>query len=221
VILEEETIEGGLLAVLFFLSILIINLYKREVYRHKELIQEINNDKKKVEERLIDADQYIGMINAQIQEINSVFNNIDKYPETKAELKNTFRFFGARILGSVNIDWVLFRIINSNTQRTIMERFETRQGFSVNYPQVSNKMIIDNQPISPFTSIISNPQNLNILAFCIIPIDKIYAEQRVLIQAIINEITKLFVIVNSRYYKNENEIFEENKTNKKNLKPMR
>ena len=93
VIIEEETIEGGLLAVLFFLSILIINLYKREVYRHKELIQEINNDKKKVEERLIDADQYIGMINAQIQEINSVFNNIDKYPETKAELKNTFRFF--------------------------------------------------------------------------------------------------------------------------------
>jgi len=216
-ILEEETIEGSLLGMLFILSIIILNLYKREVFRHKELISKINHDKKRVEERLIHADQYIGMVNAQIQEINSIFNRIDKYPETKADLKNSFRFFGERVLGIVNIDWVLFRIINSDTQRTIMERFETRQGCMLSCPQVSNKMIIENQPIVPFTSVISNPENLNILAFCILPVDTIHDEQRIVIQAIINEITKLFVIVSSSYYRKGNEIFENNSSSKKQV----
>ena len=205
--IEEETIEGSLLGIMFILGVLLLNLYKREVYKHKELIKKIHNDKKKVEERLIDADQYIGMVNAQIQEINSIFKSVDKYPETKTELKNTFRFFGERVLGIVNINWVLFRIIDCNTRRTVIERFETRQGATFNYPQVSNKMIIEKQTILPYTSVISNPRNLNILVLCLIPVEKIYEEQRILIQAIINEITKLFVIVNSSYYKKENEIF--------------
>jgi hypothetical protein len=93
------------------------------------------------------------------------------------------------------------RIIESNTQRTICEHFETRQGSPCNYPHVSNKMIVEKQSISPFTSAISNPQNLNILVTRIIPAEKISNEQRVFIQAIINEITKMFVILNSVYYK--------------------
>jgi hypothetical protein len=200
-IIEEETIEGSLLGILFVLSILILNLYKHEVNKHKELINKINIDKKKVEKRLIDSDQYIGMINVQIQEIKSIFNNINKYPESKDDLKKTFRFFGERVLGIVNANWVLFRIINNTNHRTLSEQFETRQGFSFEYPHVSNKMIVEDQSISPFTSVISNPQNLNILVFCIMPVDKISNDQRVFIQAIINEITKLFVILNSSYYK--------------------
>ena len=200
-IIEEETIEGSLLGILFVLSILILNLYKHEVNKHKELINKINIDKKKVEKRLIDSDQYIGMINVQIQEIKSIFNNINKYPETKDDLKETFRFFGERVLGIVNANWVLFRIIDNTNHRTLSEQFETRQGYTYDYPHISNKMIIENQLVLPFTFVISNPQNLNILVFCIMPVDKISNDQRVFIQAIINEITKLFVILNSSYYK--------------------
>lgn len=205
-IIEEETIEGILLGILFLLSIFIFNLYKRDVNRHQELIKKINNDKKRVEERLINADQYIGRINVQLQEINSIFSNISKYPETKNDLKNTFRFFGNRILSIVNSNWVLFRIINSITQRTIIELIETRQGFSFNCPHVSNKMIIEKQSIPPFTSVISKPENLNVLVFCIIPIENTSNEQQVFVQAILNEITKLFVIMNSTYDRKENEI---------------
>jgi hypothetical protein len=46
-------------------------------------------------------------------------------------------------------------------------------------------------------------------------IDKISNDQRIFVQAIINEITKLFVILNSVYYKRENKIFIEDILDKK------
>ena len=200
-IIEEETIEGTLLGILFLLSIVIISLYKREVYKHKELIEQTNKAKNEVVHKLNTSDQYIGRLNVQITEIKSIFNSISKYPETKADLKDTYCFFGKRILGIVNANWVLIRIINSANQRTIGEHFETRQGFSSEYPHVSNKMIVDKHNVQSFTSVISNPENLKILVFCIMPVDEISNDQRVFIQAIINEITKMFVILKSSYYK--------------------
>jgi len=210
-IFKEETIEGTLLAVLFLLSILILNLYKHEVFKHKKLIEKTKKDKMAVAERLLESDQYIGMLNVQITEIKSIFNSISKYPETKAELKETYRFFGKRILGIVNSNWVLIRIINGNSQRTIGEHFEIRHGITASYPRVSNKMIVEDLPIPEYTSVTSNPENLNILVFCIMPISEISNDQRIFIQAIINEIIKLFMILKSSYYKNDNIVFEEDK----------
>jgi hypothetical protein len=71
-------------------------------------------------------------------------------------------------------------------------------------------MIIEKQAILPYSYITSNPGNLNILVSCIIPVDEVSNDQHVFIQAIINEIAKLFVILNSVYYKNESKLlFEE------------
>ena len=210
-IIAEETIEGALVGISFIISILLLNLYKHEVYKHKELIKKINEDKTKVESRLTDSYHYIGLLNVQLKEIKTIFNSIDKYPETKEDLKKTFRFFGERVHGIVNSDWVLFRIISRATHRTISEHFEPRVGVSPGYPHVSNKMITEGNSDFPFTSIVSNPPNINILVFCVIPVTKLSHDQRIFIQAIINEITKLFVILNSSYYKKESNIFVENK----------
>jgi len=214
-IIKEETIEGSLFCILFIMSILILNLYKHEIDKHKELINKISTEKTKVENRLFDSEQYIGITNVQIQEIKYIFNSIDKFPETKDDLRKAFSFFGERVIGIVNSNWVLFRIIDINTQRTIHEHFVTRQGFSCSYPHVSNKMVIEKQPILPLSYVNSNARNLNILVSCIMPIDKISNDQRIFVQAIINEITKLFVILNTLYYKKENKIFIEDIPDKK------
>jgi hypothetical protein len=47
------------------------------------------------------------------------------------------------------------------------------------------------------------------------PVDKITNDQHVFIQAIINEITKLFVILNSLYYKKESNLIFEGNADKK------
>jgi hypothetical protein len=201
IILDEEIAEVFLLSILFSLSILIFKLYKQEAFKQEELIKKMKNDKKTTEERLFDSLSYIGKVNVQIEEIKSIFNTTNTYPETKNDFKKTFRFLSEGVLGIVNTNWALLRIINCDTQRTISECFETRQGFSCQYPHVSNKIILEKQLISPFTTVISNSQNLNILVCCTMPIDKIDNDQRVFIQAIIIEIIMLFIILNSSYYK--------------------
>jgi hypothetical protein len=153
------------------------------------------------------------MLNVQIQEIKSIFNNTNKYPETKSDFKKVFRFFCDRVFGIVNSNWILFRIIDSNTKKTISEHFETRTGFSGACPNISNKMIVEKEPISSLTTVISNPQNLNILVGCILPVEEINSNERIFIQAITNELTMLFIILNSSYYKKEKKIPEENKYN--------
>jgi hypothetical protein len=220
-IIEEDTLEGILLSILFIMSILMLNLYQREVLKHKEIIEKINKDKKKVEERLTNSEQYIGLINVQIEQIKTIFNGIDKYPQTKGDLKKTFSFFSKRALGIVNTNWVLFRIINSLSQRTIIEHFSSRNQIACEYPRVSNKMIVENQSISPFNLVISSPKNLNILAICIMPVENITKDEHVFIQAIINEIIKLFIIVNSAYYIKENKLFTGDKPGKIQLSSLK
>jgi len=213
-ILEEETIEGILIGILFILSILILSFYKREVDKKKEQIQSIKNDKMKVEERLLASDQYIGMVNVQIQDIKTIFNNIENYPKTKTDLKNTYALFGKRILGITNSKWALIRIIDSTTQRTISEHFESKSELTSGYPHVSNKTILEEKQLVSHISVISDPKDLDILVFCILSVDKISNNQRLFVQAIINEITKLYIITNSTFNKKVNKIFIDTELNK-------
>jgi hypothetical protein len=202
-IVEEDTVEGILVGILFIVSILIVNLYNYEVYKHKELIHKINTDKQKVEERLSASDQYIGKVNVQLREINSTYDGIENYPKTKTEFKKAFRSFGKRLLGIVKSDWVLIRIINSNTQRSISEHFETLENLTVEYPHVSNKLIIEQKQMLSHTSVVYNPKNLDIIAFCILPVEKISPDEEGFIKTILDELIKMFLITNSSHYKNK------------------
>lgn len=202
-ILEEELIEGSLLGILLLVSILLLNLYKNESARQKELIKKIREDKKSAEERLADSFKYIGQVNVQLGQINSIFNSLNKFPETKNDFKKTLLFFSSRILGIVNADWVLFRIIECNTQKTISEQFEARPGFDLKYPHISNKKVIENQSGPAFSAVISNRSYLNILTCCVLPTDKLGNDERIFIQAITNELAMMFVIFSSAHYKNK------------------
>jgi hypothetical protein len=195
-IIQEELIEGSLLAVLFVINILMLNLYKKEAKKQKKLIQKVKDEKAATKEKLDESSKYIGQLNVQIQEVKAIFNTSNRFPLTKSDLKKAFTFFSDRVFGIVNTNWVLFRIINYSTQKTISEQFETRQGFTSNYPHIGNKKIVEQQSCPSFTTIISNPPNVDILSCCILPVGQISTEERVFIQAIINELTMMFVLFN-------------------------
>ncbi len=199
-IVTEDFIEGAIAGVLFLISLVISKLYEDELKRNKELAEKISLDKRKVEERLTISDQYIGTINVQIQEIKSIFTNIEKYPESRAELKKVFHHLGERVLVIVNSNWVLLRIVNQATQRTLIEHFGIREGFPCSYPHISNKTVLESRSVSPYSAVISMPVNLKVSAFCVMPVAQITQDQKVFLQAIINEITKLFLIMESSWY---------------------
>jgi hypothetical protein len=199
IIIEEEVIEGSLLAVLFLLNILMLYLYRGEAQKQRDLIRKANEERLATREKFYESSRYIGKINVQLQEIKAIFNSYNKFPATRNDLKKAFLFFSERVMGIVNTNWVLFRIINSSTQKTLSEQFETRPGFTSNYPHIGNKVIVEKQSCPSFTTIISNPPNADILSCCILPIGQISDEERVFIQAITNEITMMFVLFNYTY----------------------
>ena len=201
-IFEENTLVGILVTILFIVSILIVNLYDNEVNKHKELIHKINKDKQKIEDRLYVSDQYIGMVNVQLREINSTYDSIENYPKTKPEFKKAFHSFGKHILGIVKSDWVLIRIIDSNSQRSISEHFETVENLTVEYPHVSNKLIMERKQMSAHTSVVYNPNNLDIVVFCVLPVGKITPDEEGFIKTILDELTKMYLIINSSHFKN-------------------
>jgi len=210
-IIREETIEGTLLGLFLIVCILILYLYKREVIIQERIIHKINNDKPKVENRLSISDEYIGMANVHIQELNSIYDNIDNYPKLKAELKKTFSYYGIKILKIIHSDWALIRIINCNTHCTIFENINTKDKLQINYPNISNKTIIEDNHLSSYTSVIYNPKNLNILVLCVLPVDKISNDERIVVQSLVDELTKLYVIINSIYFKVDKKICSDEK----------
>lgn len=216
-IFEEELIEGSLLGILFFVNILVLQLYRKEGARQKELIKRISIDKKTTEEKLVDAFKYIGQINVQMQEIKSIFNNTTKFPGTKNDFKKTLLYFSEQTFGIVNSNWVLFRIIDCSNQKTISEHFENRLGYNLKCPHISNRNIIEKQSCSPFTAVISNPPNLNILTCCIIPEESISNEDLIFLKAITNEITMMFVFLESSYYNKGKKLLTEDVVDTPNL----
>ena len=214
-LIDEDVMEVVLLGFLFVLTLLIFRLYKQEASKQEDLINNIKKDKQRADEKLFDSLDYIGEVNVQIEEIKLMFDFSNAYPGTKNDFKRTVRFLSERILGMINTNWVMLRIINHRTQRTIYECFETRNGISCRYPHVSNKIIVEQQSAPQFTTIVSSPQNLNILVFCAMPVLDINHDQRVFIRAIMNEITMLFIILHSSLHNDENVLFLENRNTKK------
>jgi len=207
IIFNEEAIEGSLLGLFLIICVLILYLYKREVIKQEEIIQKINNDKPKIKNILCVSNQYIRMANVQIQEVNSIYDNIKNYPKLKAELKKTFSNYGLKILRAIHTDWALIRIINSNTHCTIFENINTRDNLKIKCPHISNKTIIENKQLVSYSSVIYNPKNLNILVLCVLSVDTISNDERIVVQSIVNELTKLFVIINSIYFKVDKKIY--------------
>ncbi len=205
-ILEESMIEGVLLGILFIVSILLLNLYKKEKARQQDLIQKISSDKRTTEERLTDAFKYIGQINVQIHEIKSIFDKTNLFPKTVNDFRKTLLFYSEQIFGIVSYNWVLIRIIDCRTHKTLREHFQSRLGHEETCPRISNRIIIENHTCFPYTTIISNPAHLNILACCLLPEGELTNEEKVFLQAIANEITMIFVLLESSNNKNGGEL---------------
>jgi hypothetical protein len=198
-ILKERHIEGVLLGILFIVNILLLALYRKEKTRQQALIKKIIKDKRTTEERLLDAFKYIGQVNVQIQEIKSIFNQPNLFPKTYNDFRKTLLFYSEQVFGIVNFNWVLFRLIDCKTNKTLSEHFQSRLGFNCKCPHISSRAIVENHSCHPYTTIISNPSHLNILTCCILPEGELTNEEKVFIQAIVNEISMIFVFFDSSY----------------------
>ena len=179
----KEIVEASALIILIAIGYFINYLYKRKlIQREKELNDTLN---------------YIGAVNLHISQISSIFDAITKYPENKKDLKFLFESLAERTLAGVKCDWVFFRIINITSGKTLTEYSKARGSAILLKNEISNNDLIEGKNPDDCKILTSNQENLNIRIFCVIPVKSLNKNQEVLIKAIINNLSMLYLIFKS------------------------
>ena len=197
--IPEEISEASLITFLLIIVALLFRFYIKEVDRYK-LQQET------LEERLRDTFKYIGSINLQLEEMKKVFADFNKYPESKKDVQALFAHTAEHVLGIINADWVMLRVVDINTCATLHEYFISRGNKKVEKVKPDNKELLEGNCSFGKCSIVkSNQDNFNIKAYCILPVEAENNNQEFLINSIVNQLEMFFIIFNSLYYKKNSE----------------
>jgi hypothetical protein len=183
----EELLEALTIAILITMGFIITKLYEKELTSKESYLQE--------------AWGHIGEINLLTEAFKDALVDIEKYPENKQEMKHLLVIMTDKILGMINSPFVMIRILLPDKGNKILsECIRPRE----NSPKFKIK-ISDNDIISgkneAYEIISSTAKNSKIKSFCVFPKTKITNEQRLFIQKITNDITMLFIIFNSEFYK--------------------
>jgi hypothetical protein len=188
-----------------FVLILIVGissayLYKRKTAKQEKIMSDLEADKKKLESRLDEAFRYIGALNVQVKEIEAVFTKIDRYPETRQEIKKILRYLAEKILSISSADWVIIKIIDDEAKKTLCEADSAREGKAVEKISISNNDLIKGRAPYKYSLVESSRGNFATTTYCILP-KKISANEKILIKGIANQAEMLFLIFTSIYYR--------------------
>jgi hypothetical protein len=201
-LVEEEFAEVIAITLMFTAGYIIALLYRKEATRNRETLFRLKRDKDAMENRLSEDFKYIGAVNVEIEAIKSVFSGIRKFPESKKDFHHILQFLAQRILSMVNVEWMLFRIINTQNLNTLSEYSEKRGNTVLPGHKISNRQLTSNEKFDAFTIVRSGQKNIHFKTFCIIPGKKLSRDQEVFLQAIVNQLEMLFIIFTSIYFKN-------------------
>ena len=200
-VFEEQLVEVVIIILLFATGYAVLLLYRKETAQNFIRINNLTKDKGALENRLTEAFKYIGTVNVQIQEIKSVFSDVQKFPENKKDFGIMLQFLTDRTLSMVNTGWVLFRIIDTKSLESLGEYSKTRGNSVFPRHKISNRALVSNEELKGFTVVESGHENFYIKTFCIIPNMKLSSDDEVFIKAVVNQLEMLFLIFTSIYYR--------------------
>ena len=197
-VIQEDVMEAVLIIILLWSAYLLSNLYKKELRKYREESRRLSRDNCDLSSKLTDAFKYIGGVNVQIKEIQSIFCGPRRYPVTENQFRNDLTLFALKVLGIVNADWVVIRIIRQPNLRTIKEHFESRKNENLFIKGISNKAIVANQAIEGYSIVASHRGNSMIVVACVFPKKSLDEEEKILVEAITHQINMLYLIFVSR-----------------------
>ncbi len=189
--------EAVLIIILLLIAYLLSNVYKKELRKYRHETRRLFRDNCDLTSKLTDAFKYIGGVNVQIQEIQSIFCGLRRYPATENEFRKDLALFGRKLLGIVNADWVMIRVIGQTNLRTIKEHLESRKNANFIIKGISNKAIVANQAIEEYSIVASRHENSMIMVVCVFPKKSLDEEEKILVEAITNQIEMLYLIFKS------------------------
>ena len=197
-VIQEDLVEAVLIIILLLIAYLLSKIYKNELRKYRQETCRLSRDNCDLSNKLIEAFKYIGGVNVQIEEIRAILCGLRRYPATEKELRKDLALFARRMLGIVNADWVVIRIIRQTNLRTIKEHLEPRTHGVLLNKGISNKAIVADQAIDGYSVVASRQGNSMIMVACVFPKKSLEEEEKILVKAITHQIEMLYLIFVSR-----------------------
>lgn len=201
-IVEEEIIETILMAALLGIFFFILNRFKQALISYHKKYSLEHEEKSKLFSRLTDAFHYIGKVNVELQEINSIIENLDHYPKTKKEIKKTIDYLATRAMIIAKSPWAIIRVIDKGQNRIMKEHKTARAGYSLPEVTMGNREIIEDNNVPGFIKVVNNKKNIDLMSVCIMPEIKYSDEERILIKLILEQIEMYFLLYYSNVFSN-------------------
>lgn len=196
-VLQEDALEAVFIIILLLIAYVLSKIHQKELKKFRRQTRRLARDNSDLSGKLSDAFKYIGGVNVQIQEIRSIFCSLERYPTTEKELKQALVLFAQTVLGMVNAEWVLIRIIHLNKLRTVKEHLEYRTNRTFSLKGISNKAIAAGQAIDGYSLVVSRKDNSTIMVVCVFPKKGIDEEEHILVETVCRQIEMLYLIFKS------------------------
>lgn len=193
-VIEEESLETLLIAVLFAASYLILRAFKRSLRAYEKAVDRAGRDKSRLISRLSEAFSYIGTVNVEIKEIQSILCDITRYPQTRKEFKQCAEEMAAKAMAVSGTAWIEIRIINPSNCRTVKAYTVAQQGATVPSTTVGNRVIVDGHLVAGLRTVVAHRSNPDLLTVCIFPKTPLSEEQILLLTAIASRIEMFFML---------------------------
>jgi hypothetical protein len=193
-IIQEGIIETGLIAILLSVSYFIFKGFRSTLKTYGHLADQAERDKSKLISRLAEAFNYIGTVNVEIKEIQSLFGDLDHYPQTHREFKTLFHMLSTNTMAVARTPWALIRIIDRGSGRTIHECAVGRTKEAPPLAGISNRAIIEHRQIENQRVLRTRQQDLDFETVCILPAVSLSEEQTTLINVITHHLEMNFLL---------------------------
>ncbi len=199
VIIGQDIVEMLLIAVLISLSAATWRLYRKMLRRYSLKMEATARSRRHLEDRLADAFGYIGTVNVELREIESIMCRVRRYPQTRKEFQELLTEFVEKAMVIARAPWAAVRIVDRENFRTLKEAVQKRPGARSAVCSISNRALVEGKKIDGCTVIATCIENLSIKTACVFPASELAQQEQALIEAIAGEIEMLFIIFESDF----------------------
>jgi hypothetical protein len=193
-VIEEETLETFLILALFGISYPLLRGLIGTLRSYRQAAEQALAENASLLSRLAETFQYVGTVNVEIQEMQSVLGGIDCYPQSRKEFQRCLERLAVKAMAIIGAPWVVIRIIDRQRGRTLKECAAQRRKGVLPLATLGNRDILENRPIENRAKVILQPKNIDLLAVCIFSAHPAGDVERLLLSAILNQCLMLFLL---------------------------
>ena len=186
----------------FFVELLILALMVASIVIYKLYQHELSQ----TQSRLRDITRYVGALNLQTEQIESMLDELKHLPTSKKDMRRAVTMLANTILGAVRADWVELSVYRDGNTDSSLELTLMRAGV--------------NHKAEPSLSDLVRVKDFHVKSVCRLPLDSLSYHQEVVIHVALTNLCMLYSIYISRCHPETASTMQKTEQEKKTTEPL-